>query len=90
MACIFTNKVVFSLAFSLRSGADQCATSCAYAEYVLRTFNMRYIRSEYAVRRLAMRYAYASHTLKTSRGTLAYDNVCERLSYLQKRSSTCA
>ena len=65
----FTNKVVFSLAFSRRSGADQCATSCAYAEYVLRTFNIRCIRSEYAARRLAMRYAYASHTLKNIEGS---------------------
>ena len=51
--------------------------SCACA---LRTFN---ILSNYAARMLVMRYAYASHTLKTSRRALAYDKVCERMSYLQ-------
>ena len=55
--------------------------SCAYAEYVLRTFN---IRSKYAARRLVIRYAYASHTLnKKPRWALAYGNVCERMSNLQ-------
>ena len=57
--------------------------SCAYAEYVLRTFNIRCIRANYAARRLVMRYAYASHTLKTYRRALAYDKVCVRKSYLQ-------
>ena len=57
--------------------------SCAYAEYVLRTFNIRCIRSKYAARRLVIRYAYASHTLnKKPRWALAYDNVCERMSNL--------
>ena len=76
MACLFTNKIVFPW----RSRAALALTnalrvSCAYAEYVLRTFNIRCIRSEYAARRLVMLYAYASHTLKTSRRALAYDNV---------------
>ena len=54
--------------------------SCAYAEYVLRTFNIRCIRSKYAARRLVIRYAYASHTLNEKpRWALAYDNVCERM-----------
>ena len=68
MACLFTNKVVFpwrsrgALALT-----NALRVSCAYAENVLRTFNIRFIRSEYAARRLAMRYAYASHTLKYQR-----------------------
>ena len=84
MACFFTNKFVFpwrsrgALALT-----NALRVSCAYAEYVLRTFNICCIRSEYAARRLVMRYAHASHTLKTSRRVLAYGNVCERMSYLQ-------
>ena len=79
MACLFTIEIVFTLAFSRRPGArltNALRVSCAYAEYVLRTFktyaayvlrtfNIRCIRSNYAARRLVMRYAYASHTFKT-------------------------
>ena len=76
MTCLSTNKIVFPW----RSRAALVLTtalrvSCAYADYVLRTFNVRCIRSEYAAHRLVMRYAYASHTLKTSMRALAYDNV---------------
>ena len=84
MACFFTNKIVFPW----RSRGTLALTnalrvSFAYAEYVLRTFNIRCIRSNYAARRLVMRYAYASHTLKTSKRALSYDKVCKRMSYLQ-------
>ena len=76
MACIFTNEFVFpwrSRGALVLTNARR--VSCAHAEYVLCTFNIRCIRSEYAARWLEMRYAYASHTLKTPRRTLAYDNV---------------
>ena len=65
MTCLFTNKIVFP--WRSRTAlvlTNALRVSCAYAEYVLRTFNIRGIRSEYAARRLVMRYAYASHTLK--------------------------
>ena len=69
MACIFTNKVVFPWR---SSGAlvltNALRVSCAYAEYVLSTFNIRCIRSDYAARSLTMRYACASHTLKHQGG----------------------
>ena len=66
------------------SGTVLLGVSCAYAEYVVRTFSIRCIRSKYAARRLVIRYAYASHTLnKKPRWALAYDNVCERMSNLQ-------
>ena len=69
MACFFTNKDVFPW----RSRGALVLTnalrlSCAYAEYILCTFNIRCIRSEYAARRLAMRYAYAPHTLNIQEG----------------------
>ena len=60
--------------------------TCAYAEYVLSTFNIRCLRSEYAARRLLIRYAHASDTLKTSSRALTYDNVCERMSDLHVTS----
>ena len=50
--------------------------SCAYAEYVLRTFNIRCVRPEHAARTLAMRYAYASHTLNKNPGELWRTTTC--------------
>ena len=64
MACLFTNKIVFFLAFSRRSGADQCVMRTLRIRCVLLKFKIRCIRSKYAARRLVMRYAYGFHTLK--------------------------
>ena len=53
--------------------------SCAYAEYVLRMFNIRGICAEQAARTLVMRYAYASNMLNKNPGelcrTTTYANV---------------
>ena len=62
-----------------RTLTNALRVSCAYAEYVLHTFNIRCIRSEHAARTLVMRYAYASHTLNKNPGefwrTTTYANV---------------
>ena len=62
-----------------RTLTNALRVSCAYAEYVIHTFNIRCIRSEHAVRTLVMRYVYASHTLNKNPGefwrTTTYANV---------------